>query len=113
MKGVTVDNILYIMGEKTWIELSSDWYLNSGGLDGISYRDEVLSWTEEGWVEVGKMKMARSDHAVSTIIMEEEVMEFCLWTIVKNVIGSYLYLSLDKDKSLKFPAIIFSSKMIW
>ena len=52
--------------------------MNSGGLDGISYRDEVLSWTEEGWVEVGKMKMARSDHAVSTIIMEEEVMEFCL-----------------------------------
>ena len=39
--------------------------------------DEVYKWTGNDWVEVGKMKKTRSDHAVFTIMLEEEVMQSC------------------------------------
>ena len=40
--------------------------------------DEVYQWmgTTSTWVEVGKMKVARSFHAVATISMEE-VIQYC------------------------------------
>ena len=49
----------------------------SGGDDGYNFHDEILQWTGDDWVEVGKMKMARSDHAVSTITMDDDAMQFC------------------------------------
>ena len=49
----------------------------SGGYDGDNERDEVYQWTGEDWVEVAKMKKARSYHAVSTIVMDENIMKFC------------------------------------
>ena len=39
--------------------------------------DQVYAWTEEAWVEAGKMSTARYGHAVSTIMMDEEVLQFC------------------------------------
>ena len=50
----------------------------SGGYDSNSdNRDEILQWTGDDWEEVGKMKMARSYHAVSTIWMNDDAMHFC------------------------------------
>ena len=50
----------------------------SGGKDdGGIYRDEIFQWTGDDWEEVGKMKMARHDHAVSTIRMDDDAMKFC------------------------------------
>ena len=37
----------------------------------------MLAWEREEWVEVGRMKMARSWHAVTTIRMDDEAMQFC------------------------------------
>ena len=48
----------------------------SGGYDGGS-RDEIFQWTGDDWEEVGKMKMARSYHAVSTIRLDDDAMQFC------------------------------------
>ena len=51
----------------------------SGGYDSNSdNRDEILQWTGDDWEEVGKMKMARSYHAVSTIRMNDDAMQFCV-----------------------------------
>jgi len=63
VKGVTVSNILYM----------------TAGYDG-SQRDAILAWLddEQKWVESGKMKMARDQHAVSTIQLDDPVMEFCV-----------------------------------
>ena len=56
----------------------TDNILASGGEDDSdNKRDEVLQWTGEDWVEVAKMKKARSSHAVSTIVMTENIMKFC------------------------------------
>ena len=41
-----------------------------------SSRDEIFKWTGQEWLEVGKMKTARSDHAVSTIKLSE-IKDFC------------------------------------
>merc|ERR1712013_734083 len=55
----------------------------TGGYNGLSsdpeesWIDEVYKWTRNDWVEVGKMKKTRSNHAVSTIMLEEEVMQYC------------------------------------
>ena len=41
-------------------------------------RNEILKWTGEDWVEVGKMYVThRYDHAVSTIRMDDYAMQFC------------------------------------
>jgi len=61
VRGVTLDNILYM----------------TGGLDdGDNERDEIYKWTGQQWVEVGKMKKARSFHAVSTIRLDD-IKDFC------------------------------------
>ena len=50
----------------------------SGGHDSdYHYRDEIFQWTGDDWEEVGKMKMARAFHAVSTIRMDDDAMQFC------------------------------------
>ena len=49
----------------------------SGGYDGDNYRDEIFQWTGDSWEEVGKMKMARGYHAVSTIRLDDDAMQFC------------------------------------
>ena len=41
-------------------------------------RDEILQWTGQEWKEVGKMKKARSSHAVSIIRMDEKIKDFCV-----------------------------------
>jgi len=49
----------------------------TGGRDSVFDREEVHQWTGEDWVMVGKMKKGRNSHAVSTILLEEEVMKYC------------------------------------
>ena len=49
----------------------------SGGKEGYNYRDEIFQWTGDDWEEVGKMKMARYSHAVSTIRLDDDAMQFC------------------------------------
>ena len=39
-------------------------------------RDNIYKWTGQEWLEVGKMKKARSYHAVSTIRLNE-IKDFC------------------------------------
>ena len=48
----------------------------AGGFDGAG-RDEIYQWTGEDWEEVGRMKIARNSHAVSTIRMDDDAMQFC------------------------------------
>jgi len=48
----------------------------TGGYHGYGY-NQVLQWTGDRWVEVGKMKKGRGYHAVSIIVMEEEIMQYC------------------------------------
>ena len=50
-----------------------------GGWDSFSDSDAILRWedAEQAWEKVGKMKIARSYHAVAIIQMEDEVMKFC------------------------------------
>ena len=55
----------------------TDNILASGGWDDDNERDEVYQWTGKDWVEVAKMKKARRYHAVSTIVMNENIMKFC------------------------------------
>jgi len=62
MKGVTVAGVLYITG---------------GFGFSSNTRNEVYSWTDDEWLEVGKMKEARNYHAVSTIQMDNELMDLC------------------------------------
>jgi hypothetical protein len=42
-------------------------------------RDEIIEWRDVGqeWVEIGKMKMARYNHAVTTIQLDDPAMEHC------------------------------------
>ena len=50
----------------------------SGGRDYDGhYYDDIFHWTGDDWVEVGKMKLARAYHAVSTIRLDDEVIQFC------------------------------------
>ena len=53
---------------------------DEGGKDGnLEYRREILKWRadEKEWMEVGKMKVSRWYHAISTINMENENMVYC------------------------------------
>jgi len=63
MKGVSLGGVLYMTG--------------GFGFSSNS-RDEVYSWTEESWVEVAKLKEPRRQHAASLIVMNEDLMEFCV-----------------------------------
>jgi len=55
----------------------------TGGYDrddyDIPHRDEIYTWLDEDqeWMEVGKLKIGRSDHAVTTIKMDDQFMKFC------------------------------------
>ena len=49
---------------------------DSGGYD-MGARDEIYYWSEENWLEAGRMNMSRYDHAVSTINMDDEALQFC------------------------------------
>ena len=78
VSSVTLGNIIYLTGEYNIVGLGTDNILASGGQDdSYRYRDEVLQWTGEDWVEVAKMKKARYSHAASTIVMNENIMKFC------------------------------------
>jgi len=63
MKGVTLGGVLYMTG---------------GFGFSSSSRDEVYSWTEESWVEVANLKVPRRQHAASLIVMDDDLMEFCV-----------------------------------
>ena len=41
--------------------------------------DQILQWTDETqeWEEVGRMKIARAFHGMTTIKSEGEVMDYC------------------------------------
>ena len=51
-----------------------------GGYDSYyNRRDEIIVWLdeEEEWLEAGKMKKARVNHAMSTIQLEDAAMQYC------------------------------------
>ena len=48
-----------------------------GSDDDGNAREEVNQWNGDDWLEVGKMRKARSDHAVSNIEMNDNLMQFC------------------------------------
>ena len=51
--------------------------LQSGGYSVDDYsRDVIYKWTGQDWEQVGKMKKARAEHAVSTIRLDE-IKNFC------------------------------------
>jgi len=61
LRGISVDNTIYMTG--------------GYDEDTETFRDEILAWDAdmEDWVKVGLMKVARSDHALSTVNMQELV----------------------------------------
>ena len=78
VSSITLGNIIYLTGEYNIVGWGTDNILVSGGQDdSYKRRDEVYQWTGEDWVEVAKMKKARWLHAVSTIVMDENIMKFC------------------------------------
>jgi len=54
-------------------------YMTGGSDVENDIRDEVFVWLDEEqvWEEAGKMKTAKSIHAVTTIMMDDEAMEYC------------------------------------
>ena len=79
---VTLDNTVFISGIVCWYILyNTILYYIAGGKGGEddSYRAEVLAWSDEeqDWVKKGKLQLARSYHATTTIRMDSELMEFC------------------------------------
>ena len=48
----------------------------SGG-EAMGIEGGIFQWTGDDWEEVGKMKMARGYHAVSTIRLDDDAMQFC------------------------------------
>ena len=42
------------------------------------FRDEVIVWRDDAWVEVGKMSAARVDHAVTNIDLNHPALEYCV-----------------------------------
>merc|ERR1719481_659163 len=74
---VLANNLPRKMSAVRSVTLSNIIYLTGGRDDSDNRRDEVYQWTGEDWVEVAKMKKARKDHAVSTIVMDKNIMKFC------------------------------------
>jgi len=60
IRGVTLGGVLYM----------------TGGYDGDFY-DGIYQWTGTDWEEVGKMKEARDSHAVSTIRLDDDAIQYC------------------------------------
>ena len=52
-------------------------YSGGHGSGGLDYREEILKWNGSAWEEIGKMEIARADHAVSIIKLDDEVLQFC------------------------------------
>ena len=50
---------------------------SGGSARGGNNYDEIFQWTGDDWEEVGKMKMARRFHTVSTIRLDDDAMQFC------------------------------------
>jgi len=65
MGSVTMDSVVYFTG-------GTENYLSFQ-----EYRDEILAWIDEAWVEVGKMKLARRYHAATFIQMDDGLMQHC------------------------------------
>ena len=53
-------------------------YISGGEDKNYNQRDEIMAWSEERqeWEEGGKMKGGRTNHAITTISMEE-VADIC------------------------------------
>ena len=82
VRGVTVGGRLYMTGKQCCEVTNIRKVLcSAGGYDGDEEDDraEILVWLddEQEWEETGKMKMSRSNHAVSTIHMADQAMEHC------------------------------------
>ena len=43
----------------------------------MGYYDDIYQWTGAAWEEVGKMKEARDSHAVSTIRLDDDAIQYC------------------------------------
>jgi hypothetical protein len=80
--GITVDAMFYITGMSRWavgniltLFIFVGWYD-----DDDNVRAEIMGWLDDEleWEETGKMKMARTTHAVSTIQMDDQAMEYCI-----------------------------------
>jgi len=64
MGSVTMDGVVYF----------------TGGMENFLYDniyDEILAWIDEAWVEVGKMKIARTGHAATFIQIDDGLMQHC------------------------------------
>jgi len=52
----------------------------TGGVDGEGLESEaVFAWQEENWEKVGDIRSARSYHAVSTIQIDQQEIQYCTW----------------------------------
>jgi len=68
LKGVTLGGTLYMTGGEA-IGDDEDTFL---------FRDEVIVWHDDAWVEVGKMSAARVDHAATNIDLNHPALEYCV-----------------------------------
>ena len=78
MRGITLGNTVFLTGERTVLGLVIIIWC-SGGWDGSHYRKEVLAWQGEGeeWVEVGMIESGRKFHAVTSIMTDNQAMQYC------------------------------------
>merc|ERR1712142_613679 len=73
---LVVNNLPSVLFGLRSVNIGWDLYI-IGGRDEVFDQEEVYQWIEEDWVKVGEMKEGRSDHAVSTILLVDEVMQYC------------------------------------
>ena len=80
VRGVTVGGNLFMTGKSCalfpWLTI---FCVTGGQEEGYNNRGEIHVWVDEEqeWEGVGKMKMARSVHAVTTIQMDDQAMDHC------------------------------------
>ena len=67
----------------------------SGGGRYGNFSDDIYQWTGADWEEVGKMKMARSYHAVSTIRLDDDAIQYCAWLVTILVLRTSFHLSIN------------------
>jgi len=73
---VMVNNLPRKMNGIRGATLGGVLYMTGGVDDGGNYRAEIYQWTGQDWEEVGKMKKARVNHAVSTIRLDD-IKDYC------------------------------------